>query len=315
MSKIYDNLTELVGNTPLLEVKRIEKELQLEARLVVKLEYFNPGGSVKDRVALAMIEDAERRGALRPGGIIIEPTSGNTGVGLAWVASVKGYRIILTMPETMSLERRNLLRALGAELVLTPGAEGMKGAIRRAEELRTEHPGAFILGQFDNPANPAAHVATTAQEIWRDTEGEVDIFVAGVGTGGTLSGVARGLKRHNAAIKAYAVEPASSAMISGAPAGAHKIQGIGANFIPKNFDRAVADGVIAVADNDAIRASRLLAKHEGLLVGISSGAALHAAIQLARQPENKEKTIVALLPDTGERYLSTVLYAFDEYPV
>lgn len=315
MSKIYDNLTELVGNTPLLEVKRIEKELQLEARLVVKLEYFNPGGSVKDRVALAMIEDAERRGALRPGGIIIEPTSGNTGVGLAWVASVKGYRIILTMPETMSLERRNLLRALGAELVLTPGAEGMKGAIRRAEELRTEHPGAFIPGQFDNPANPAAHVATTAQEIWRDTEGEVDIFVAGVGTGGTLSGVARGLKRHNAAIKAYAVEPASSAMISGAPAGAHKIQGIGANFIPKNFDHAAADGVIAVADNDAIRASRLLAKHEGLLVGISSGAALHAAIQLARQPENKEKTIVALLPDTGERYLSTMLYAFDEYPV
>lgn len=315
MSKIYDNLTELVGNTPLLEVKRIEKELQLEARLVVKLEYFNPGGSVKDRVALAMIEDAERRGALRPGGIIIEPTSGNTGVGLAWVASVKGYRIILTMPETMSLERRNLLKALGAELVLTPGAEGMKGAIRRAEELRTEHPGAFIPGQFDNPANPAAHVATTAQEIWRDTEGEVDIFVAGVGTGGTLSGVARGLKRHNAAIKAYAVEPASSAMISGAPAGAHKIQGIGANFIPKNFDRAAAGGVIAVADNDAIRASRLLAKHEGLLVGISSGAALHAAIQLARQPENKGKTIVALLPDTGERYLSTVLYAFDEYPV
>lgn len=315
MSKIYDNLTELVGNTPLLEVKRIEKELQLEARLVVKLEYFNPGGSVKDRVALAMIEDAEQRGALRPGGIIIEPTSGNTGVGLAWVASVKGYRIILTMPETMSLERRNLLKALGAELVLTPGAEGMKGAIRRAEELQTEHPGAFIPGQFDNPANPAAHVSTTAQEIWRDTEGEVDIFVAGVGTGGTLSGVARGLKRHNAAIKAYAVEPASSAMISGAPAGAHKIQGIGANFIPKNFDRAVADGVIAVADNDAIRASRLLAKHEGLLVGISSGATLHAAIQLARQPENKEKTIVALLPDTGERYLSTVLYAFDEYPV
>ena len=315
MSKIYGNLTELVGNTPLLEVKRIEKELQLEARLVVKLEYFNPGGSVKDRVALAMIEDAERRGALRPGGIIIEPTSGNTGVGLAWGASVKGYRIILTMPETMSLERRNLLKALGAELVLTPGAEGMKGAIRRAEELRTEHPGAFIPGQFDNPANPAAHVATTAQEIWRDTEGEVDIFVAGVGTGGTLSGVARGLKRHNGAIKAYAVEPASSAMISGAPAGAHKIQGIGANFIPKNFDHAAADGVIAVADNDAIRASRLLAKHEGLLVGISSGAALHAAIQLARQPENKGKTIVALLPDTGERYLSTVLYAFDEYPV
>lgn len=315
MSKIHNSLTELVGNTPLLEVKRIEKELQLEARLIVKLEYFNPGGSVKDRVALAMIEDAEQRGALRRGGIIIEPTSGNTGVGLAWVASVKGYRIILTMPETMSLERRNLLRALGAELVLTPGSEGMKGAIRRAEELRAEHPGAFIPGQFDNPANPAAHVATTAQEIWRDTEGEVDIFVAGVGTGGTLSGVARGLKQHNPDIKAYAVEPASSAMISGAPAGPHKIQGIGANFIPKNFDHSAADGVMPVTDDDAIRASRLLAQHEGLLVGISSGAALHAAIQLARQPEHKGKTIVALLPDTGERYLSTVLYAFDEYPV
>lgn len=315
MSKIHNSLTELVGNTPLLEVKKIEKELQLEARLIVKLEYFNPGGSVKDRVALAMIEDAEQRGALRRGGIIIEPTSGNTGVGLAWVASVKGYRIILTMPETMSLERRNLLRALGAELVLTPGSEGMKGAIRRAEELRAEHPGAFIPGQFDNPANPAAHVTTTAQEIWRDTEGEVDIFVAGVGTGGTLSGVARGLKQHNPDIKAYAVEPASSAMISGAPAGPHKIQGIGANFIPKNFDHSAADGVMPVTDDDAIRASRLLAQHEGLLVGISSGAALHAAIQLARQPEHKGKTIVALLPDTGERYLSTVLYAFDEYPV
>ena len=258
-----------------------------------------------------------RNGAapLRPGGIIIEPTSGNTGVGLAWVASVKGYRIILTMPETMSLERRNLLKALGAELVLTPGAEGMKGAIRRAEELRTEHPGAFIPGQFDNPASPAAHVATTAQEIWRDTEGEVDIFVAGVGTGGTLSGVARGLKRHNAAIKAYAVEPASSAMISGAPAGAHKIQGIGANFIPKisTVRRQTGSSRWPTTMPSAPRV--FWRNTRGLLVGISSGAALHAAIQLARQPENKGKTIVALLPDTGERYLSTVLYAFDEYPV
>lgn len=315
MSKIYNSLTELVGRTPLLEVKHIEKALGLEAHVIVKLEYFNPGGSVKDRVALAMIEDAERRGALRPGGVIIEPTSGNTGVGLAWVASVKGYRIILTMPETMSIERRNLLRALGAELVLTPGKEGMKGAIRRAEELRAEHPGSFIPGQFDNPANPAAHTATTAQEIWSDTDGRVDVFVAGVGTGGTLSGTSRGLKQHNAAIKAFGVEPATSAVLSGQPAGAHKIQGIGAGFVPTNFDRSVVDGIIPVADNDAIRASRLLAKHEGLLVGISSGAALHAAIELARKPEYKDKNIVVLLPDTGERYLSTVLYAFDEYPV
>lgn len=315
MSKIYNSLTELVGRTPLLEVKHIEKALGLEAHVIVKLEYFNPGGSVKDRVALAMIEDAERRGALRPGGVIIEPTSGNTGVGLAWVASVKGYRIILTMPETMSIERRNLLRALGAELVLTPGKEGMKGAIRRAEELRAEHPGSFIPGQFDNPANPAAHTATTAQEIWSDTDGRVDVFVAGVGTGGTLSGTSRGLKQHNATIKAFGVEPATSAVLSGQPAGAHKIQGIGAGFVPTNFDRSVVDGIIPVADNDAIRASRLLAKHEGLLVGISSGAALHAAIELARKPEYKDKNIVVLLPDTGERYLSTVLYAFDEYPV
>lgn len=315
MSKIYNSLTELVGHTPLLETKNVEKALGLEARIVVKLEYFNPGGSVKDRVALAMIEDAERRGVLRPDSVIIEPTSGNTGVGLAWVASVKGYHIILTMPETMSIERRNLLRALGAELVLTPGSEGMKGAIRKAEELRAQYPGSFIPGQFDNPANPAIHTNTTAQEIWDDTDGGVSVFVAGVGTGGTLTGVSRGLKRHNAQVKTFGVEPATSAVLSGEKPGAHKIQGIGAGFVPTNFDRSVVDGIIPVADNDAIRASRLLAQKEGLLVGISSGAAFHAAIKLARRPENKGKTIVALLPDTGERYLSTVLYAFDEYPV
>ncbi len=262
-----------------------------------------------------MINDAEERGVLQPGGVIIEPTSGNTGIGLAWVASVKGYRLILTMPETMSLERRNLLKALGAELVLTPGAEGMKGAIRRAQELQQEYPGSFIPQQFENPANPAAHTRTTAEEIWRDTDGKVDIFVAGVGTGGTLSGTARGLKSHNPAIKAYAVEPATSAVLEGQPSGPHKIQGIGAGFVPKNFDHAAADQILPIADNDAIRASRLLASKEGLLVGISSGAALHAAIELAKQPENEGKTIVALLPDTGERYLSTVLYAFEEYPV
>ncbi len=315
MSKIYKSLTELVGHTPLLEVSNVEKALGLEAHLVVKLEYFNPGGSVKDRIALAMIEDAEQRGVLKPGGLIIEPTSGNTGIGLAWVASVKGYRLILTMPETMSVERRNLLRALGAELVLTPGSEGMKGAIRRANELQAENPGSFIPQQFENPANPAVHVRTTAEEIWQDTDGKVDIFVAGVGTGGTLSGAARGLKAHNAAIQAYAVEPATSAVLSGHPSGAHKIQGIGAGFVPKNYDASQVTSIIPVADNDAIRASRLLAAKEGLLVGISSGASLHAAIELAKAPENKGKTIVALLPDTGERYLSTVLYAFDEYPV
>ena len=309
MSKIYDNLTELVGNTPLLEVKRIEKELQLEARLVVKLEYFNPGGSVKDRVALAMIEDAERRGALRPGGIIIEPTSGNTGVGLAWVASVKGYRIILTMPETMSLERRNLLRALGAELVLTPGAEGMKGAIRRAEELRTEHPGAFIPGQFDNPANPAAHVSTTAQEIWRDTEGEVDIFVAGVGTGGTLSGVGNFLKTQKPDVKIVAVEPQGSPVLSAGKSGKHKIQGIGAGFVPDTLNTKVYDEIITVENEDAFATGRELAHKEGLLVGISSGAAVWAAARLAKRPENQGKRIVVLLPDTGDRYLSTPMFA------
>lgn len=315
MSKIYQNLTQLVGNTPLLEVTNIERALDLKARILVKLEYFNPGGSVKDRVALAMINDAEERGALKPGGVIIEPTSGNTGIGLAWVASVKGYRIILTMPETMTLERRNLLKALGAELVLTPGSEGMKGAIKKALELQKEHEGSFLPQQFENPANPAAHITTTAEEIWRDTDGQVDAFVAGVGTGGTLSGVGRGLKNHNANIKAYAVEPASSAVLEGKPSGAHKIQGIGAGFVPKNFEASVADEILPIEDNDAIRASRLLAKKEGLLVGISAGAALHAAVEWAKKPENKGKTIVALLPDTGERYLSTVLYAFEEYPV
>lgn len=315
MSKIYHSLTQLVGNTPLLEVENVEKTLGLKAHVLVKLEYFNPGGSVKDRVALAMIEDAEKRGALKPGGVIIEPTSGNTGIGLAWVASVKGYRIILTMPETMSLERRNLLKALGAELVLTPGSEGMKGAIARAKELQQEYPGSFIPQQFENPANPEAHTRTTAEEIWRDTDGKVDIFVAGVGTGGTLSGTSRGLKKHNSAIKAYAVEPATSAVLEGNPSGPHKIQGIGAGFVPRNFDASAADQILPIQDNDAIRASRLLAQKEGLLVGISAGAALHAAIELAKKPENEGKTIVALLPDTGERYLSTVLYAFEEYPV
>lgn len=315
MSKIYHSLTQLVGNTPLLEVENVEKTLGLKAHVLVKLEYFNPGGSVKDRVALAMIEDAEKRGALKPGGVIIEPTSGNTGIGLAWVASVKGYRIILTMPETMSLERRNLLKALGAELVLTPGSEGMKGAIACAKELQQEHPSSFIPQQFENPANPEAHTRTTAEEIWRDTDGKVDIFVAGVGTGGTLSGTSRGLKKHNPAIKAYAVEPATSAVLEGNPSGPHKIQGIGAGFVPRNFDASAADQILPIQDNDAIRASRLLAQKEGLLVGISAGAALHAAIELAKKPENEGKTIVALLPDTGERYLSTVLYAFEEYPV
>lgn len=315
MARIYQDLTALVGGTPLLEVGNIEKQEGLKAHVIVKLECFNPGGSVKDRIALAMIEAAERDGRLRPGTVIIEPTSGNTGIGLAWVASVKGYPLILTMPETMSLERQNLLRALGATLVLTPGSEGMKGAIRRAEELRTEHPGSIILQQFENPANPEAHVRTTAEEIWRDTDGRVDIFVAGVGTGGTLSGVAEGLKKHNPKVQAVAVEPTGSPVLSGGAAGAHKIQGIGAGFVPKNYHAEVVDEIVQVKDNEAIAASRLLAKREGLLVGISSGAALHAALVLARRPENAGKTIVALLPDTGERYLSTVLYAFEEYPI
>ena len=315
MAKIYENLTALIGHTPLVELKQIEKVEQLQARLIAKVEYFNPGGSVKDRIALAMIEDAEAKGLLKPGAVIIEPTSGNTGIGLAWVASVKGYKLILTMPETMSVERQNLLKALGATLVLTPGAEGMKGAIRKANELKEQHPGAIIPQQFENPANPAIHERTTAEEIWQDTDGVVDYFVAGVGTGGTLSGTTKGLKKHNPLLKAIGVEPAGSPVLSGGKPGPHKIQGIGAGFVPKNFDASVVDQVIPVQDNEAIRASRLLAKHEGLLVGISAGAAIHAAIQLAKKEENKGKTIVALLPDTGERYLSTVLYAFEEYPL
>lgn len=315
MAKIYENLTALIGHTPLVELKQIEKVEQLQARLIAKVEYFNPGGSVKDRIALAMIEDAEEKGLLKPGAVIIEPTSGNTGIGLAWVASVKGYKLILTMPETMSVERQNLLKALGATLVLTPGAEGMKGAIRKANELKEQHPGAIIPQQFENPANPAIHERTTAEEIWQDTDGVVDYFVAGVGTGGTLSGTTKGLKKHNPLLKAIGVEPAGSPVLSGGNPGPHKIQGIGAGFVPKNFDASVVDQVIPVQDNEAIRASRLLAKHEGLLVGISAGAAIHAAIQLAKKEENKGKTIVALLPDTGERYLSTVLYAFEEYPL
>lgn len=315
MSKIYNNLTELIGSTPLVEVKNIEKSEGLNARLLVKVEAFNPGGSVKDRIALAMIEAAEADGTLKPGALIIEPTSGNTGIGLAWVASVKGYKLILTMPETMSIERQNLLKALGAKLVLTPGSEGMKGAIAKAKELQTENPGSVILQQFENPANPAAHRRTTGEEIWRDTDGEIDIFVAGVGTGGTLSGTAEALKAHKPSIKAIAVEPATSPVLSGGNPGAHKIQGIGAGFIPKNYHEETVDEVVDVADNDAIRASRLLAEKEGLLVGISSGAAFFAALEEAKKPENTDKTIVALLPDTGERYLSTVLYAFNEYPV
>ncbi len=308
MGNIKKNLTELVGHTPLLEVSRIESEEGLKARLIVKLELFNPGGSVKDRVALAMITDAERKGLLKPGATIIEPTSGNTGIGLAWVSTIKGYHLILTMPETMSVERRKLLSAYGAEIVLTPGAEGMKGAIAKANDLNASIEGSVILQQFDNPANPAAHVGTTGEEIWQDTDGGVDIFVAGVGTGGTVSGVAEALKAHKASVKAYAVEPDSSPVLSGGQSGPHKIQGIGAGFVPKNYHAEVVDGVIRVTNEDAFAGSRLLAKHEGVLVGISSGAAFHAALELARKPENEGKTIVALLPDTGERYLSTTLF-------
>ena len=310
MGNIRKKLTELIGNTPLLELSGIEKRYNLEATLIAKLEYFNPGGSVKDRVALSMIEDAERKGVLTPGAVIIEPTSGNTGVGLAWIGRVKGYRTLLTMPETMSKERQYLLRAMGAELVLTPGKEGMKGAIARAEELRKEIPGAVILQQFDNPANPAAHIQSTAEEIWRDTDGQVDVFVAGVGTGGTISGTGKGLKAHNPAIEIIAVEPDSSAVLSGEAPGAHKIQGIGAGFIPRTYDASVVDRVIRVTDEDAMRTSRELSETEGLLVGISAGAAAYAAMQLALLPEYRGKKIVVLLPDTGERYLSTALFNF-----
>ena len=302
---IYDSLAGLIGNTPLLRVSGFE---DLYANLLVKLEYFNPGGSVKDRVALSMIEDAEASGALQPGATIIEPTSGNTGVGLAWVGTAKGYKVVLTMPDTMSLERRNLLKAFGARLVLTPGSEGMKGAIRKATELRDATPGAVILGQFDNPANPAVHFRTTGEEIWRDTAGKVDVFVAGVSTGGTVSGTGKALKAHKPAVEIIAVEPAGSAFLSTGVAGPHKIQGIGAGFRPNTYDGSVVDRIIPVSDADAARGAREMAARMGLLTGISSGAAFSAALSLARKPEYAGKTIVALLPDTGERYLSTGLF-------
>ena len=312
---IARQLTELIGRTPLLELNRYSQAQGIETLIVAKVEFFNPGGSAKDRVALSMIEDAERKGTLRPGATIIEPTSGNTGVGLALVSAVKGYRLILTMPETMSLERRNLLKAYGAEVRLTSGKDGMAGAIKAAEELRDSIPGSVILQPFENPANSQAHYETTGMEIWEQTEGQVDIFVAGVGTGGTLSGVGRRLKEKNPGVTIVGVEPATSAVLNGKPAGVHKIQGIGAGFIPKIYDATVVDEVIDVDNDDAIRAGRQLAQTEGLLVGISSGAAAFAAVQLAKRPENKGKRIVVLLPDTGERYLSTVLYAFEEYPL
>lgn len=315
MAKISKNLTDLIGNTPLMEVSNIEREKHLKCRVLVKIESFNPGGSAKDRIALSMIEAAEHSGALKPGGTIIEPTSGNTGIGLAWVSSVKGYNLILTMPDTMSVERQNLLKALGATLKLTPGNEGMKGAIAAAEHLRDTTPGAIILQQFSNPANPEIHRHTTGEEIWNDTDGQVDIFVAGVGTGGTISGVAEALKSHNRNIRIVAVEPASSPVLSGGKPGAHKIQGIGAGFVPKNYHSELVDEVVTVTDDDAMRGSRLLSQKEGLLVGISSGAAFEAAMHEACKHENEGKTIVVLLPDTGERYLSTPLFAFDTYPL
>lgn len=312
--KITKNLTQLIGNTPLMEVVEIEKLYGLKARVLVKLESFNPGGSVKDRIAFAMIEDAEKKGLIAPGATIIEPTSGNTGIGLAWVARAKGYKVVLTMPDTMSVERRNLLKAYGAELELTPGAEGMKGAIRRAEELRDSIPGAVILQQFENPANPEVHYRTTGPEIWRDTDGKVDMFVACVGTGGTVSGTSRYLKEKNPALRTVAVEPASSAVLSGGAPGTHKIQGIGAGFEPANFDRSAVDEIFTVTDEQAVLTGRMLASTEGVLAGISSGVALFAAIEQAKREENAGKTIVTILPDTGERYLSTVLFDFDNYP-
>ena len=308
MANIYKGTLGLIGNTPLVEAVNIERELSLEATVVVKLEYFNPAGSVKDRIAAAMIEDAEEKGLLKAGSVIIEPTSGNTGIGLASIAAAKGYRIILTMPETMSVERRNILKAYGAEIVLTEGAKGMKGAIAKAEELAAEIPDSFIPGQFVNPANPAIHKATTGPEIWRDTDGKVDIFVAGVGTGGTVTGVGEYLKEQNPAVKVVAVEPASSPVLSEGHGGPHKIQGIGAGFVPDVLNTSVYDEVFPVANEDAFAASKLLAKREGISVGISSGAALSAAIALAKRPENKGKLIVALLPDSGDRYYSTPLF-------
>ena len=308
MSKIYNGALELVGNTPLVEVKNIEQELGLEARILVKLEYFNPAGSVKDRIAKAMIEDAEEKGLLKEGSVIIEPTSGNTGIGLASIAAVKGYRIILTMPETMSVERRNILKAYGAEIVLTEGAKGMKGAIEKADELAKEIPGSYIPGQFVNPANPEVHRKTTGPEIWKDTDGEVDLFIAGVGTGGTLTGVGEYLKSQNPDVKIVALEPASSPVLSTGKGGPHKIQGIGAGFVPDVLNTTVYDEIFTVENDDAFATGNLLAKKEGILVGISSGAALYGAIELAKRPENKGKTIVALLPDTGDRYYSTPLF-------
>ena len=315
MAKIAKQLTDLIGNTPLLELSKFSKDKGLDTPIIAKVEYFNPGGSVKDRIALAMIEDAEKKGLLKPGATIIEPTSGNTGVGLALVSAVKGYKLILTMPETMSIERRNLVKAYGAEVRLTSGKDGMPGAIKAAEELRDSIPGSIILQQFENGANPAKHYATTGPEIWEQTDGKIDIFVAGVGTGGTVSGVAKYLKEKNPNVKVIAVEPKSSPVLNGGKSGPHKIQGIGAGFIPKTYNGDLIDEVFDVENDDAIRTGRELAQKDGLLVGISSGASAFAASEIAKRPENKGKTIVALLPDTGERYLSTVLYAFEEYPL
>ena len=315
MARIAKQLTELIGHTPLLELTKFSASHGLQTPIIANVEYFNPGGSVKDRIALAMIEDAEQRGILKPGATIIEPTSGNTGVGLALVSAVKGYKLILTMPETMSIERRNLVKAYGAEVRLTSGKDGMAGAIKAAEGLRDSIPGSVILQQFENGANPARHYATTGPEIWQDTDGKVDIFVAGVGTGGTVSGIAKYLKEQNPNVKIVAVEPLSSPVLNGGQSGPHKIQGIGAGFVPKTYDASLIDEVLDIDNDDAIRTGRELAQQDGLLVGISSGAAAYAASVLAKRPENAGKTIVTLLPDTGERYLSTVLYAFDEYPL
>lgn len=313
MSKIANSVLELIGSTPLVRLSNLEKLSGVQAEVVAKVESFNPGGSVKDRIAIAMIEAAEKDGRLRPGGVIIEPTSGNTGVGLALASAVKGYQLILTMPETMSIERRRIVQAYGAKVELTPGKDGMKGAIAKAQQLLAEIPGAIILQQFENPANPQAHRLRTAEEIWKDTEGKVDIFVAGVGTGGTLSGTGSRLKELNPNVEIFAVEPASSPVLSGGQSGPHKIQGIGAGFVPANFYREVVSEIIRVKDEDAVATSRLLASKEGLLSGISSGAAAYAALQVASRPENAGKRIVVMLPDTGERYLSTILYDFDGY--
>lgn len=315
MARIAKQLTELIGGTPLLELSKFSASNNLQTPIVAKIESFNPGGSVKDRIALAMIEDAERKGLLKPGATIIEPTSGNTGVGLALVAAVKGYKLILTMPETMSVERRNLVKAYGAQVKLTPGKEGMKGAIEMAMQLRAAIPGAVILQQFENLANPERHYEVTGREIWADTSGEIDIFVAGVGTGGTVTGVGKYLKEKNPNVRIVAVEPVDSPVLSGGKPGPHKIQGIGAGFVPKTYNGSVVDEVVQVGNDDAIRTGRELAQQEGVLAGISSGAAVFAAMQLAKRPENASKRIVTLLPDTGERYLSTVLYAFEEYPL